>query len=158
MVYLDSSQTVSTAGNEFDISVSVSDTTATISGYRTRPDGYIAVYLTSRGILLYVIPGNTNTFQVTFSGNDSCLPLFPRHKDSGILLSNTSVNIFITYERNKDIGATTSAAIIPVVVSVILLVILLVVIGVIGGLFCYKCTYHKKKVSPFERQPSGMLC
>ena len=97
---------------------------------------------------MYQIPGDTTVYQVPLSGNVSCLSLFPRHRDNGILSSNTPVSLLITNERSTSSTATsavtsittgaTSATIIgAVVVSVSLL---LVIIGIIS-LFYYKCMY-----------------
>ena len=128
----DSSQD-STAGNEYDLSVvNVTDTAATIR-YRARPDGFIAVDLTSEGYSAYVIRGNTYTFQVAFSGNDSCLSLFPRHKDDGIIFSNAPASIFITLKKSdryneNDIAFSVSVGVgvgISVIVCLAVVVIIL---------------------------------
>ena len=132
-------------GDRHGVTVERVNDTAINLRFPAREDGYIAIDSSSdRSVYsVYQIPGNTTVYQVPLSGNVSCLSLFPRHKDNGILLSNTPVSLLITNERSTTAAstttsittsATTSATIIAaVVVSVNLL---LVIIGIISF---YKC-------------------
>ena len=83
---------------------------------------------------VYQIPGDTAVYQVPHSEKVSCLSLFPRHKDNGIL-SNTPDSLLITNERST--GSTTGATVAVIIVSVLLLII-----AILFMIFCiYKCKY-----------------
>ena len=128
-------------GDTHGISVEHINNTAINLRFPAREDGYIAIDSSSERSVhsVYQIPGDTTVYQVPLSENISCLSLFPRHKDNGILLSNTPVSLLITNERSTTAAsATTSITIIgAVVVSVNLVIIGIISFCIIY--FIYKC-------------------
>ena len=112
--------------NTHGISVEHVNDTAINLRFPAREDGYIAIDLSSERSVysVYQIPGNMTVYQVPHSGNVSCLSLFPRHKDEGILVSNMSVSLFITNEKSnqsQNNSATIIAATVVVVIAAIVL-------------------------------------